>query len=705
VNVHACLVHERPECVADLVRNLRHLDPESEILLYNGGRDGQLLAHDLSVNGYRPHVHPRPRPLAWGRLHDFALDCMRYALKHVAFDTLTIVDSDQLLTRSGYSQRLAAFLAEKNGVGLLGNAPGRQPPHTRIHPARHAYRELELWRPFLRRLQNGEDAFLHWTFWPATVFTAPAARGLVELFDEDELLRRTLARSSMWATEEVLLPTLVALLGFDTALAPFSHRYVKYRAAWSPRDVSTALAEPDVLWIHPAPRLLEHQVRRRVRDHYRGYAAAVQRNGPLVDVALARMHDVEGWLSETEARLLFQSIDCALGETEGAIVEAGSYCGRATVVLGTAVAARGTGRVHAIDPHDGVVGDPRRDLQRKGPTLLRFTRNIARAGVTGVVEPVVARPSAVAWSQPIAFLLVDGLHDYASVSQDFRHFEPWLRPDARIAFHDYASYFPDVVRFVDELIRRGYAIVGRADTLVVLQRRDAVAEARRVVSCVMPTHDRVELAARAAAYFLRQDYANAELIVLDDGTASVDEALPRDDRIRHIRLDGRHSIGAKRNLGCELAHGDLVAHWDDDDWSAEWRLSYQVAGLERAGADVVGLSRLLFYEPGRRRAWRYEWPASARPWVSDGTLLFTRDLWRRNPFPDTSKGVDCRFLWNGRLKRVHALPDERFYVAMIHPANTSPKNTSHRLWRAHEPAAVEALLDGDAAFYASAWPG
>jgi O-antigen biosynthesis protein len=226
-----------------------------------------------------------------------------------------------------------------------------------------------------------------------------------------------------------------------------------------------------------------------------------------------------------------------------------------------------------------------------------------------------------------------------------------------------------------------------------------------VVSCVMPTRERPRLAARAARYFLRQDYARAELIVLDDGAVPAGALLPRDPRIRHVRLDGRRTIGAKRNLGCELARGELVANWDDDDWSAPWRLSYQVAELERGGADVAGLARLLFYEPGRGRAWRYEWPASARAWASDGTLLYTKELWRRNPFPDSSMGIDCRFLWNARPKRVHAHGDERFYVGMIHRGNTSPKNTRHRLWRAHDAAAVEALLAEDAAFYAAAWPG
>ena len=52
---------------------------------------------------------------------------------------------------------------------------------------------------------------------------------------------------------------------------------------------------------------------------------------------------------------------------------------------------------------------------------------------------------------------------------------------------------------------------------------------------------------------------------------------------------------------------------------------------------------------------------------------------------------------------MHAHSDARFYVAMIHGANTSPKNTSHRLWRAHEPAEVEALFGIDAPFYATSF--
>jgi hypothetical protein len=177
-NVFACLVHEKPECVVDLVRNLRYLDPTSAVLLYNGSHDPHFLDGTFPFERHGAVVHPTPRPMAWGRLHDFALDCMRFALTHLPFDTLTIVDSDQLAVRPGYSDRLGNFLAQQRGVGMLGNCPDVQTVSTRIPPARIAHAEIDLWRPLLRRFLEGEAKFVHGSFWPTTVFTVAPAEAI-----------------------------------------------------------------------------------------------------------------------------------------------------------------------------------------------------------------------------------------------------------------------------------------------------------------------------------------------------------------------------------------------------------------------------------------------------------------------------------------------------------------------------------------------
>jgi len=330
-NVYACLVHERQECVVDLVRNLRYLDPDSHILLYNGGGDPALLDGGFPWDNYRAVVHPRPRAMAWGRLHDFALDCMRFALDELPFDTLTVVDSDQLALRAGYAARLSRFLAGQQGVGMLGNSPAPQTWNTHIAPAKSALREVELWRPFLRRFEGGEDKFVHWSFWPSTVFTADAARALTNLFDTDAELQELMRRTKIWATEEVILPTLLALLDFKILANPCSDDYLKFRVRFTPRQLDAALAREDVFWVHPVARNNRDGLRKHIRARLNQYEKPFEEGavmstdnaGPsaghdpnllLTLPILARMKTVEGWLWEEEADLLIAVTSRALRE-------------------------------------------------------------------------------------------------------------------------------------------------------------------------------------------------------------------------------------------------------------------------------------------------------------------------------------------------------------------------------------------------------
>src|SRR5437660_11262254 len=87
-----------------------------------------------------------------------------------------------------------------------------------------------------------------------------------------------------------------------------------------------------------------------------------------------------------------------------------------------------------------------------------------------------------------------------------------------------------------------------------------------LVSALMPTRGRPDLAAQAARYFLAQDYPNMELVIVDDGPFGLGNCLPPDARIRHVHTGQGRSVGAMRNHACELARGEILAHWDDDDW-------------------------------------------------------------------------------------------------------------------------------------------
>lgn len=212
-----------------------------------------------------------------------------------------------------------------------------------------------------------------------------------------------------------------------------------------------------------------------------------------------------------------------------------------------------------------------------------------------------------------------------------------------------------------------------------------------LVTCIMPTANRRPFIAAAVGHFLRQDYPRRELLVVDDGEAAVDDLIPSDPTIRYIRLDRRISLGAKRNLACELARGELIAHWDDDDWMARQWLSAQVKALQDGGADVCGLEKVLFYAPDTREAWRYVYDGG-QPWLCGGTLCYTKAYWARAPFARIDIGEDNTFVWAAEPKRVAVNDREELYVATIHRGNTSPKITSGHRWRPMSAQFVEGLM-------------
>ncbi len=218
-----------------------------------------------------------------------------------------------------------------------------------------------------------------------------------------------------------------------------------------------------------------------------------------------------------------------------------------------------------------------------------------------------------------------------------------------------------------------------------------------LVSCIMPTHNRRRFVSRAIRYFLRQEHEARELVVIDDGTDPVDDLCAVDARIRYIRLEEKWTVGAKRNKACELARGELIVHWDDDDWMADWRLRYQIDHL--GGADICGLKRVLYFEPGAGAAWEYVFPGTLKPWVHGATLCFRKSFWEENRFADVNVGEDLRFVWNDPAAKIAALADNRFMAALIHPGNTSPKRTVDDCWFQLPLSRIQALIGKDWDFY------
>ena len=482
-NIYLCLVHENEECIIDVIRNLHYHDPGSAILLYNGGENPDLLKINFPFEQFGVIVHPNPSPVKHGFLHDYALSCMQFALDHFDFECLTIVDSDQLAIRSGYTQQISDFLSSKPHVGMLSNRPERlTAANDDVWTSIQAFKEYDLWKPFLQTFPDGESKFVHWTFWPSTVFTADAARDLVKLFSENKQLQGIMQQTKIWATEEIIFPTLIRLLGYEITKNPCSYDFVQYQQTYSPGDIDKAIDTPDVFWLHPVNRNYEDQVRKHTRQKLHHYFASDKTtahdenksNVMLTLPLLSRVKEIEGWIDDREADLLISIIlkACIDLPAPNAIVEIGSYHGKSTVVLGNVVKAFFPGvKVYAVDPHDGKLGAVDQGLHSFPPSYEILKQNIEAEGLSEVVEIIRNTSKGVEWQTPISLLFIDGLHDYPHVAQDFYHFSEWIKPGGYVAFHDCADYFPGVQAFVQELLNTdAYREIYKVASLVVVQK-------------------------------------------------------------------------------------------------------------------------------------------------------------------------------------------------------------------------------------------
>ena len=214
-----------------------------------------------------------------------------------------------------------------------------------------------------------------------------------------------------------------------------------------------------------------------------------------------------------------------------------------------------------------------------------------------------------------------------------------------------------------------------------------------LVSCIMPTARRPHFVPRAVEFFLRQQYPNRELIVVDDGAQRVDHLIPNLPSIRYRRLETPLCLGEKRNIGCELAAGEIIAHWDDDDWIGPWRLTTQVNELEVRGADASGLSTLLYFDPVRRLAWR--WQSTLMTWLAGGSLCYRKAIWSATPFRLLDSGEDTAFVHDAGPARFVDMADASFYVAVVHGANTSARPGTGSAWNAVDVSRVRHLMGAD----------
>ena len=203
-----------------------------------------------------------------------------------------------------------------------------------------------------------------------------------------------------------------------------------------------------------------------------------------------------------------------------------------------------------------------------------------------------------------------------------------------------------------------------------------------LVSCIMPTCHGPEFEEQAYKCFLRQTYAQKELVIVKSVIPLHGEEISS-PFVLYEYVPAGLAIGELRNIAIRRSRGSVIAHWDDDDWSHPNRLEFQVNELKNH--EACGASQAYYHDIQKEKAWIFDSakyqgkqpsPGLTSYYKVGGTLCYLRKLWERQNF-DTNRltGEDAVWQWLTCPKWGHDLP-LGYYVAKRHNNNTSQIDTT-----------------------------
>jgi glycosyltransferase involved in cell wall biosynthesis len=184
-----------------------------------------------------------------------------------------------------------------------------------------------------------------------------------------------------------------------------------------------------------------------------------------------------------------------------------------------------------------------------------------------------------------------------------------------------------------------------------------------LVSVLLCAHNSRELVPIAIESYRHQTYPNLELVVVDDGD-------PIDFMVRGLPHLQYHyfpadNLAQKRNKGIREANGDIIVHFDSDDWSGPNRIIHQVSYLLEKNLEVVGYDRAFWFDTKTRKTAQ----ACCGSWGA--SLCYRRDWALKHPLDETHTTCeDVSFLDTARAEDVLGeLDGGDNFVALAHPGN------------------------------------
>jgi glycosyltransferase involved in cell wall biosynthesis len=196
------------------------------------------------------------------------------------------------------------------------------------------------------------------------------------------------------------------------------------------------------------------------------------------------------------------------------------------------------------------------------------------------------------------------------------------------------------------------------------------------VSICTPTFNRRPFIQTMFACFKNQTYPKSrmEWIIIDDGTDKIQDLIDSANipQIKYFPIEGKMTLGAKRNLMHEKTRGSIIVYMDDDDYYPPDRVEHAVERLrENPKALCAGSSELYVYFKHIQKM--YQCGPYGPNHATAGTFAFKRELLDQTKYDETaSLAEEKSFLKNYTIPFVQLDPMKSILV-FSHEHNTFDK--------------------------------
>jgi len=216
------------------------------------------------------------------------------------------------------------------------------------------------------------------------------------------------------------------------------------------------------------------------------------------------------------------------------------------------------------------------------------------------------------------------------------------------------------------------------------------------VSILTPTYGRREFLPSLIQMVQAQtfDLRKCEWIILDDSPENCYDLFApliasKTIRVRYYHfVDGKMSLGAKRNMLNDLAEGEILIAFDDDDYHCPSRISHSVTMLNKFKADFAGNSTMYLYFSDDDSIWIYDGQHGGGHFTN-GTAAYRKSYLADHRYDNSAPYAEESSFSNHYEKPIVQLDPLRTILVKCHPTNTIDKRFTRMVNPAMKPTVLK----------------